>query len=114
MEKNGYDWAKELPCGVTVCDKDAKIIYINDRAAATFAKYGDCLVGRSLYEFHGEHATGMINKMLADGSTNSYTIEKEGLKKLIHQMPWFCNGTVAGLVELSLVIPFEMPHFIRK
>lgn len=114
MKNNGYDWAKELPCGVTVCDKDAKIIYINDRAAATFAKYGDSLVGHSLYEFHGERATGMISNMLSSGETNSYTIEKEGAKKLIHQMPWFDGGKVAGLVELSLVIPFEMPHFIRK
>ncbi|MEG0500533.1 MAG: PAS domain-containing protein [Rikenellaceae bacterium] len=114
MKKNGYDWAKELPCGVTVCDKEAKIIYINDRAAKTFAKYGDSLTGHSLYEFHGERAAGMINQMLTTGSTNSYTIEKEGQKKLIHQMPWYNDGIVAGLVELSLVIPFEMPHFIRK
>lgn len=113
MERDGYDWAKELPCGVTVCDKDAVIIYINDRAATTFSKYGASLVGHSLNEFHGERAKEMISGMLKEGSSNSYTIEKEGMKKLIHQMPWYNNGVVAGLVELSIVIPFEMPHFVR-
>lgn len=114
MENKGYNWAKELPCGVTVCDKEGVIIYINDRAAATFVKHGTSLVGHSLFDYHGERAAGMIRQMLSSGETNSYTIEKEGAKKLIHQMPWFDGGKVAGLVELSLVIPFEMPHFIRK
>ena len=44
---------------------------------------------------------------------NVYTIEKNGIKKLIYQSPWFENGEMKGLVELSLEIPFEMPHFIR-
>lgn len=113
MEKIGYDWAKELSCGVTVCDKEGIIIFINDKAAKTFARFGDSLTGHSLFEFHGERAASMIKKMLAENSTNSYTIEKEGQKKLIHQMPWYNNGAVSGLVELSIVIPFEMPHFIR-
>lgn len=114
MENRDYNWAKELPCGVTVCDKEGIIIFINDRAAATFVKYGESLVGNSLYDYHGERATGMIQHMLNDGLSNSYTIEKEGVKKLIHQMPWYNGGEVAGLVELSIIIPFEMPHFIRK
>lgn len=113
MNKIGYDWAKELPCGVTVCDKEGTIIYINDRAAATFARFGDNLTGHSLFEFHSERSATMIKKMLQEGSENSYTIEKEGVKKLIHQMPWYDCGKVAGLVELSIVIPFEMPHFVR-
>lgn len=111
--KSGYDWATELGCGVTVCDNEGVIIFINKQAATTFAKYGDNLVGHNLAEFHGERALAMIKTMLSDGSTNSYTIEKGGLKKLIHQLPWYNNGVIAGLVELSLVIPFEMPHFIR-
>ncbi len=44
---------------------------------------------------------------------NVYTIEKKGKKKLIYQAPWFLDGAFGGLVELSLEIPFEMPHFIR-
>lgn len=111
---NAYDWARELSCGVTVCDKEGVIIFINNTAAATFSKYGDNLVGHNLSEFHPSRAMEMINKMLLDGSSNSYTIEKQGVKKLIHQMAWFDNGEVAGLVELSMVIPFDMPHYVRK
>jgi len=32
---------------------------------------------------------------------------------MIQQMPWHENGTLAGLVEFSLVIPLELPHFVR-
>jgi len=50
-----------------------------------------------------------------DGSeTNVYTIEKAGIKKMIYQTPWYQNGKVAGLVEISIEIPFDMPHFIRS
>jgi len=43
-----------------------------------------------------------------------YTIEKKGIKKLIYQAPWYENGEFSGVVELSIPIPFEMPHYIRK
>ena len=109
----GYNWAKELPCGITVCDKTGIIIYINDCAATTFSKYGDSLIGHSLFEYHGTRSADIIRKMLSDGIPNSYTIEKEGIKKLIHQMAWYENGQIAGLVELSIIIPFDMPHFVR-
>ncbi|MFH2094091.1 MAG: diguanylate cyclase, partial [Bacteroidota bacterium] len=68
----------------------------------------------SLYEFHGERASGMIRQMLSEDSSNSYTIEKAGVKKLIHQSPWYKDGKVAGLVELSIVLPLKMPHFVRE
>lgn len=110
---NNLEWAKELSCGVTVCDMDAKILFINNKAAATFARFGDNLTGRNLKEFHGERAWAMITEMLAKGSSNSYTIDKQGIKKLIHQTPWFDNGIVSGLVEFSIELPMDMPHHIR-
>jgi len=52
--------------------------------------------------------------MLAEGSSNAYTIEKAGQRKLIYQTPWYDEGgTVAGLVEYSIVLPTDMPHKIR-
>jgi hypothetical protein len=51
--------------------------------------------------------------MLAARRKNVYTIEKRGVKKLIYQVPWTRDGIYAGFVELSLEIPFEMPHFVR-
>lgn len=114
MQNSDYKWALGLDCGVTVCDGQGVIIYINEKAAATFASFGDKLVGRSLFEFHGDRSTELIRKMLSEGSSNSYTIEKSGIHKLIVQMPWFDNDRVAGLVELSMVTPSELPHYIRK
>lgn len=51
--------------------------------------------------------------MLEMQKKNIYTIEKDGVKKLIYQSPWYKDGQYAGFVELALEIPFEMPHFVR-
>ena len=52
--------------------------------------------------------------MLAEGTTNTYTVEKNGVKKLIHQTPWRDEeGKIAGLVEFSTVLPADMPHYVR-
>jgi len=45
---------------------------------------------------------------------NVYTTEKAGVKKLFYQAPWYEGGEYAGVVELSVEIPFEMPHFVRE
>jgi len=50
---------------------------------------------------------------MAKQQANIYTIEKHAKKKLIYQTPWYRDGKYAGFIELSLVIPEEMPHFIR-
>jgi len=55
----------------------------------------------------------MILDMLESGKSNTYTIDKKGAKKMIHQTPWYNNGILMGLVELSIELPEEMPHFIR-
>ena len=52
--------------------------------------------------------------MLATGGSNTYTIEKNGIKKMIYQTPWFNEGVVSGLVEISMELLEEMPHHIRK
>jgi hypothetical protein len=52
--------------------------------------------------------------MLKSHQENIYTMEKKDKKKLIYQAPWFHEGVFGGIVELSLEIPMEMPHFIRE
>ena len=106
------DWAKEMNCAVTVCDKEGVILYMNDKAKETFAKHGD-LIGKSLIPCHNENSRAIIAKLLETGGTNSYTIQKNGQKKMIYQTAWKEDGAVAGLVEISMVIPEEMPHYIR-
>ena len=106
------DWSKEMNCAVTVCDKDGVVLYMNDKAKETFAKHGD-LIGKSLIPCHNERSRAIIADLLASGGTNAYTIQKNGVKKMIYQTAWKENGVVAGLVEISMVIPEEMPHYVR-
>ncbi len=112
MDTHLFDWASELECAVTVCDNEGIVVYRNSKSAKTFEKYGE-LLGKNLRECHGERSWGMIMGMLESGKSNSYTIEKEGVKKLIHQTPWRVDGVVRGLVEFSIILPGELPHFKR-
>lgn len=108
------DWVKELPVAITVCDKDAIVLEMNDKAAETFSKQGGkLLIGTSLFDQHQPRSCEMIKTMLATGEPNTYTISKNGQKKLIHQQPWFIDSEVAGLVEISIVLPDEMKHYDR-
>lgn len=108
-----FQWAEGLDCAVTVCDEEARVIFMNSKSRATFAKYGE-VIGHSLFEFHGPKAAEMIRRLLAEGISNTYSITKNGQKKIIHQTPWRKDdGTVGGLVELSMVVPEEFAHFNR-
>ncbi|MDO9511529.1 MAG: PAS domain-containing protein [Bacteroidales bacterium] len=109
------DWSKEINFAITVSDKDGKIIEMNDKSAETFSNYGGFeLLGKSLFECHKPNSGEKIREIGNTLLTNAYTIEKNGLKKLILQTPWYKDGVFAGLVEISLVLPDNMPHFIRK
>ncbi|MDE5930266.1 MAG: PAS domain-containing protein [Muribaculaceae bacterium] len=109
------DWAYRMNCAVTVADAHCNIIYMNELSRQTFAKRGGAeLIGHNLMDYHNERSRQIIARLLAEGGSNSYTIEKEGLRKMIFQSAWRDDdGKVAGLVELSMVIPDEMPHYIR-
>lgn len=108
------DWAEEFPGAVTVCNLEGTVLYMNRKAGVTFAKWGGReLVGKSLMDCHPEPARTKLRGLLENGGTNVYTIEKNGVKKLIYQAPWRVNGELMGLVELGLEIPAEMPHFVR-
>ena len=112
---NDHEWIKEFAAAVTVCDPAGVILAMNDRAAKTYEKDGGyALIGCSLLDCHPEPARGKLEMLLAAREKNVYTIEKNGIRKLIYQSPWFKAGQYAGFVELSLEIPAEMPHFIRS
>ena len=105
---------KSFPGAVTVCGLDGVILAMNDRALETFASDGgERLLGTNVLQCHPEPARSKLKAMLAEGRTNVYTIEKKGVRKLIYQAPWRENGVWAGFLELSLVIPGTMPHFVR-
>ena len=109
------NWSNELPfVAITVCDKDGKILDMNQRSQMTFAKSGGKdLIGKSLFDCHPQRAQEMIKHLMNSQETNTYTIEKEGVKKLIYQTPWYQDGEFAGLVEMSIIIPNDIPHYKR-
>ena len=110
-----YSWVKEFPGAVTVCDREGVILEMNDRAAESYRKDGGrALIGANALDCHPEPARTKMKGLLKMGQKNVYTIEKQGVKKIIYQAPWYQNGQYCGFVELSLEIPAEMPHFIRK
>lgn len=105
-------WAEGMNCAVTVCDCEGIILYMNEKSRETFAKSGK-RPGDSLIDCHNERSRAIMAHMLKSGETNCYTITKGGRKKMIYQTPWRRGGEVAGLVEISMVIPADMPHYDR-
>lgn len=115
MDYIDFSWIKEFPAAITVCDIDGIILEMNDRSAQTFEKDGGYrLIGTNMLECHPDPARSKLERLMDARQKNVYTIEKNGIKKLIYQSPWFKDGQYAGFVEMAFEIPFEMPHFIRK
>ena len=124
------DYFKGINIAVTVSDKDGNVIYQND---SSIDVNGDAR-GRNLEQCHNPKSWQMICHMLEANVSNVYTISKKGKKKLIYQTPWYEengernpegltdrmggkteNGEQkpAGLVEFSIILPEEMPHYDR-
>jgi transcriptional regulator with PAS, ATPase and Fis domain len=108
------NWTDGFSGAITVCDREGIVVYMNDLSRKQFAKTDDGdLIGKSLIDCHPEPARSLLLKMLAEPFANSYTIEKRGIHKMIHQTPWMENGEFKGVVEISFEIPGELPHFVR-
>ena len=106
------DYFKEVNLAVTICDKEGKILEMNDKSRKTFLKPGqEDLIGKNVLDCHPEPAHSLLADMLQNPRTNVYTIEKKGVKKLIYQTPWYVE--FMGFMELSMEIPFEMKHCVR-
>ncbi len=110
-----HNWTGEFPGAITVCDAQGIILEMNDKSADSFAEEGGKrLIGSNLLDCHPAAARAKVEQLLESKQPNIYTIEKKGVKKLIYQSPWFKDGKFAGIVEMALEIPAQMPHFIRK
>ncbi|MBL7970340.1 MAG: hypothetical protein JNL03_02370 [Prolixibacteraceae bacterium] len=109
------NWTDGFLGAITVCDREGIVVYMNDRSKKQFDKDGGgSMVGQSLIECHPEPARTKLKEMLAEPIPNSYTIEKKGIRKMIHQTPWMENGEFKGVVEISFEIPVEMAHHKRS
>ena len=109
------EFIEKLDVSVIVSDAEGRLSYMNEKAIRQFEKDGGIsLLGSKLADCHSERSNRIIEEIVRDRKNNIYTIEKKGKKKLIFQTPWISDGEFKGLVELSLEIPFEMPHFVRE
>ncbi len=109
-----HAWIEELPAAVTVTDADGVIVAMNARSRATYENDGGgALVGHEVFACHPAAARRKVEALFGGEATNHYTISKRGVKKIIHQLPWYRGGVFAGYVEISVPIPQEMPHFDR-
>jgi transcriptional regulator with PAS, ATPase and Fis domain len=114
MKYIDFSWVKEFPAAITVCDPQGILLEMNDKAAKTFEKDGGrALIGKNMFDCHPDPARVKAQRLMDAQQKNTYTIEKNGVKKLIHQAPWYQDGEYAGFIEFSFEIPFDMPHFIR-
>jgi hypothetical protein len=108
-------WIKSFAGAITICDMNGIILEMNNQAIESFQdEGGNKLIGTNVLNCHPEPARSKLAEMLKNHTSNIYTIEKNGLKKLIYQTPWHNKGTYAGIMEISLPIPSDIPHFIRK
>ena len=109
-----HNWAEKFDASITVVDKGLVILEMNEKAMATFEKYGsNALIGKNLKDCHAQRSMEIMARILETGEPHTYTIDKGGIKKIVHQAPWKENGAIAGLVEISFEIPTEMEHFVR-
>lgn len=109
------DWNKEIDFAVTVCGNNGEITYMNDKAKKTFSKDGgEKLIGTNVLDCHPEPSKTQLREMLKNETKNVYYIEKNGVKKLIYQTPYYENGKYQGFVELSLELPEKMETFVRS
>jgi transcriptional regulator with PAS, ATPase and Fis domain len=108
------DWYEETPASITVTDAEGTIRMMNASAREVFASDGGAaLIGRSVFDCHPEPALTRTRELYRDRAANHYTIQKDGVRKIIHQLPWFREGAFAGFVEISISIPESLPHFQR-
>ncbi len=109
-----HPWFEEFPGAITVCDANGIIIDMNAAAAHSFQEDGGrALIGTNLLDCHPESARSKLHHLLTTHVANVYTIERNGVKNLIYQTPWYQDGEFSGMVEMSLEIPYQLPNFIR-
>ncbi|MGD0115956.1 MAG: PAS domain-containing protein [Dehalococcoidia bacterium] len=108
------EWVKGFPAPVVVVDAKGMIVEMNPEAEEWYAdRGGRDLLGTSLFDALPETARIKVKELLASKETNVYTFERDGVRKLVYQSPWYRDGAFAGLVQLLLVAPLEIPHYVR-
>jgi hypothetical protein len=111
---SAHQWVQEFPGAITVCNPEGIILEMNDRAITIFQKRGGAqLLGSNLFDCHPEPARSKLKQLMDQRQPNTYTIEKKGIKYLIHQTPWYVHGQYKGFVEIGIELPASIQHFVR-
>ena len=109
------DYFEGADIAVTICAKDGTILDMNAKSKRTFLKPGQVgIIGQNVLDCHPEPARSLLESLLQNPRNNIYTVEKEGQKKLIFQTPWYDEDKYAGFMELSIVLPAEIPNRVRQ
>jgi transcriptional regulator with PAS, ATPase and Fis domain len=115
MTEAAPSWWNEIDAAVTVTDATGVIVAMNARSQETFARQGGArLIGRHVQDCHPRAIRTQIDAFLRDATPNHYTLRKAGQRKIVHQLPWFEGGVFAGMVEITVPIPEELPHRERS
>lgn len=107
-------WFKVFPGAITVTDAKGFILSMNDESAGMFEDDGGyALVGQNAITCHPEPTQSKVRRIYETQQSNIYSIQKNGKKQLICQTPYFVKGSFAGVVEICLDMPEQVPHFNR-
>ncbi len=107
-------WIRDFYAAITVCDREGRILEMNNKACQVFAKDGGSkLIGTNVLDCHPEPARLKLKHMLESRVEKCYTTEKKGVKKLVYQTPWFASEEYMGFIEMQIELPLKMPHFQR-
>ncbi|HTY14451.1 MAG TPA: hypothetical protein VMC42_01985 [Methanoregulaceae archaeon] len=105
---------KELPAAITVCDRSGNVIEMNEASAANYKTSGGYdLIGTNIKDCHPAKARDVLDAMFANGTPYMYTIEKNGIRKLICELPWYDEAEFSGFVEFTVVLPEVIPNYLR-
>jgi transcriptional regulator with PAS, ATPase and Fis domain len=108
------NWTNHAAIAVTVTDAKGTITEMNPTSIATFAADGGAtLIGSDVLACHPEPSRTKLASMYKGRQPNHYTIQKNGQRKIIHQIPLLKEGIFHGYVEISIPIPDHLPHFDR-
>ena len=105
-----FNWADDTNCAVTVCDTEGVVIYQNKQSISV----NGSIAAKACSPCHNERSKGIIARILEKGDTNALHHREKRDPQNDLQTAWRReDGTVGGIIELSMPIPAEMPHYVR-
>lgn len=100
------DYHKEVDFTISICDKEGKIVYLNDRGVETFKDDGGLeLLGSNILDCHPEPSKSQLKEMFISHETNFIFKGQGSSRRLIYQTPIFKEKEYNGYMEMIIPIP---------